>query len=74
MCRLRCGGTAQGSFGQAVVDGGTNLRAAGATAPAGELDRVEEWMDMLARAGTIGCTRFTAAPFTCPREAAHARV
>jgi hypothetical protein len=29
---------------------------------------------MLARAGRIGCTGFTAAPFTCPREAAHARV
>ncbi len=29
---------------------------------------------MLARAGTIGCTGFTAALFTCPREAAHARV
>ncbi len=53
-------------MGRAVVDGGTNLRAAGATAPVGELDRVEEWMDMLARAGTIGCTRFTAAPLTCP--------
>ena len=56
------------------MDGGTNLRAAGATAPVGELDRVEEWMDMLARAGTTGCTGLTAAPFTCPREAAHARV
>jgi hypothetical protein len=29
---------------------------------------------MLARAGTPGCTGLTAAPFTCPREAAHARV
>jgi hypothetical protein len=28
---------------------------------------------MLSRAGTIGSTRFTAAPFACPPEAAHAR-
>jgi hypothetical protein len=27
---------------------------------------------MLARTGTIGSTKCTAAPFTCPREAAHA--
>jgi hypothetical protein len=74
ICAESVAGHGTGSFGQAVVGGGTNLRAAGATAPAGELDRVEEWMDMLARAGRLGCTGFTAAPFTCPREAAHARV
>lgn len=77
ICAESVAGHGTGSFGQAVVGGGTKLRAAGATAPAGELDRVEEWMDMLARAGRIGCTGFTgftAAPFTCPREAAHARV
>jgi hypothetical protein len=28
---------------------------------------------MLARAGTIRSTGFTAAVFTCPRETAHAR-
>jgi len=29
---------------------------------------------MLARAGTIRSAGFTAAPFSCPREAAHACV
>jgi hypothetical protein len=33
----------------------------------------EECMDMLSRAGTIRSTGCTAVPFTCPREAAHAR-
>jgi hypothetical protein len=29
---------------------------------------------MPSRAGTVGSIRFTAAPFACPPEAAHARV
>jgi gamma-glutamyl:cysteine ligase YbdK (ATP-grasp superfamily) len=49
------------------------LRAAGSRARGRAWTEFEECMDMLARAGTIGSTGYTAAVFTCPREAAHAR-
>jgi hypothetical protein len=57
-------------FEQGVID--VEPAGRGQPHPWASWTEFEECMDMLARAGTIRSTGFTAAPFSCPREAAHA--
>ena len=65
------GGTARGSLRAGRSSTGETA-GRGQPHPRARWTEFEEWMDMLARAGIIRSTGFTAAPFTCPREAAHA--